>query len=229
MARFNANQADNYGGNGGGGFFSLRDDGDQARVRFMYDSFDDVEAFSVHKVANPKNPKSSYYVNCLREYNDPVDMCPFCREHMNTTVKLFIPLYDVESGQAKTWDRGKKFISRISSICKRYEKDSLVSHTFTIERNGAAGDTSTTYEIWEDGQDDTVLEDLPELPNVPVHDKSAEDMEYFLEEGWFPPEDGDDGEQYEEERPKRRPSRNESRGSRGTRRTPAGRTGKESF
>ncbi len=227
MARFNANQADNYGGNGGGGFFSLQNDGDQAQVRFMYDSIEDVEAFSVHTITHPNNPKASLYVNCLREYNDPVDMCPFCKAQVATQVKLFIPVFDVESGTTKTWDRGKKFIPRISSICNRYPNDSIASHIFTIERNGAKGDTSTTYEIWETEQDDTTLEDLPELPNVPVKNKTAEDMEYYLQEGVFPPEEGEDN--YEEEQPRRRPQRTESAPSRG-RRTPAGsRAGKESF
>ena len=42
MARFRASEADNYGGNGGGGFFSLSNDGDTAQVRFMYNGIDDV-------------------------------------------------------------------------------------------------------------------------------------------------------------------------------------------
>lgn len=224
MARFNAQEADNYGGNGGGGFFTLKNDKDQADVRFMYDSEDDVEAFSVHTIKNPRNPQSSMYINCLREYNDPVDMCPFCREQIPTQVKLFIPIYDVESGQTKIWDRGKKFISRISSICNRYPDDSLVSHTFTIERNGEAKSTQTTYEIWETGKDDTTLDDLPELPNVPVKDKTAEDMEYYLENEEFPPEEGE-----EEEAPRRR-NHTSRRESAPARRTPAGRGGaKERF
>ena len=35
MARFNASDAENYGGQGGAGFFRLANDGDVARVRFM--------------------------------------------------------------------------------------------------------------------------------------------------------------------------------------------------
>ena len=36
MARFNVNEVENYGGQGGGGFFSLKNDKDVATVRFMY-------------------------------------------------------------------------------------------------------------------------------------------------------------------------------------------------
>lgn len=225
MARFNAQEADNYASNGGGGFFGLKNDGDQCRVRFMYNSIDDVEAYSVHRVPVEEGSKSYMYVNCLREYNDPVDACPFCSAHIPTRVKLFIPIYDEEAGTTKTWDRGKKFISKISSICNRFANDSLVSHTFTIERNGESGDKQTTYEIWEDGSDDTTMEDLPELPNVPVKEKSADDMEYYLQEGQFPP--ADDG--HHEEAVRRRPTNSGGRETR-SRRTPASsRAGKESF
>ena len=40
MARFRADEADNYGGQGGAGFFRLANDGDVARVRFMYNSIE---------------------------------------------------------------------------------------------------------------------------------------------------------------------------------------------
>lgn len=233
MARFNASQADNYGGNGGGGFFSLRDDGEQAQVRFMYNDMDDVEAFSVHRVEFKRpgdRKKISMYVNCLREYNEPVDNCPFCKNGMPTSVKLFVPIFDTESGQVKTWDRGKKFISKLQSLIKRYGEGGLVSHIFTIERNGAPGDTSTTYEIWEDDADEITLEDLPELPNIPVKDKTAEDMEYFLEEGNFPPEDDevDEDSDDEDEAPRRRSGAGKNKRTSHGRRTPAGRS-KETF
>ena len=207
MARFKADQADNYGGQGGGGFFQLRDDGEQAQVRFMYESIDDVEGLSVHQVKDSNDKK--HYVNCLREYNEPRDVCPFCAANMPVYAKLFIPLYDVASGQTKTWERGKKFFSKMSSLCSRYP--SLVSHLFTIERNGAKGDTSTTYEIYEDDRDDTTLDDLPEAPSLSglVWDKTAEDMEYYLQEEQFPPTDDED------EAPRRRESRGNGR------RTPA--------
>ena len=38
MARFNTETADKYGRQGGAGYFSLKNDKDVARVRFMYNS-----------------------------------------------------------------------------------------------------------------------------------------------------------------------------------------------
>lgn len=186
MATFNYQTADNYGGNGGHGFFSLSNDKDTARVRFMYNSIDDLQGYAVHEVEIDGRKR---YVNCLREYNEPMAKCPFCSAGMFQVAKLYIPLYVMNGsggGEVKLWERGKKFIPKIASMCSRYPK--LCSHTFEIERNGKKGDTSTTYEIYEIEQDDTILEDLPEVPEIVgdvVLDKSAGDMKYYLNHGGF--------------------------------------------
>lgn len=183
MARFTADQTENYGGGGGHGFFSLANDKDVARVRFMYNGIDDVEGYAVHEVEIDGRKR---YVNCLRTYDEPIDNCPFCKNHMFQTVKFYIPLYDIASGQIKLWERGKKFVSKISSLCARYPN--LVSHIFEIERNGKKGEQTTTYEIYECGEDNTTLTDLPEVPEIlggVVLDKTAADMEEYIETGKF--------------------------------------------
>lgn len=190
MARFNAETAENYGGNGGHGFFSLANDKDTARVRFMYNGIEDLQGYAVHEVEVDGRKR---YVNCLREYNEPIDNCPFCAANRFQVAKLYIPLYVLDengNGEIKLWERGKKFIAKMTSICSRFPN--LVSHIFEIERNGKKGDQSTTYEIYEVDADDTILEDLPEVPEVlggVVMDKTAEDMEYYLQYGEFPSED----------------------------------------
>lgn len=190
MGRFNYNDADHYGGQGGAGYFKLQNDKDVARVRFMYDSIDDVEGFAVHEV---KVNDKKRWVNCLRDYNEPVDKCPFCSAKKYQNAKLFIPLYNIDEDKVQIWERGKKFFGQISSLCARYPH--LVSHEFEIERNGKKGETSTTYGIFEVNHDETTLDDLPERPDVlgsVVLDKSAEDMGFYLDNGYFPPEDEDD-------------------------------------
>lgn len=215
MARFNTQDADKYGGQGGAGYFSLKNDKDVARVRFMYNGIDDVEGYAVHQVEIDDKKR---WVNCLREYNEPKDKCPFCRENMFTTAKLFVPLYNVDEDKVQVWERGKKFIAKISSICARYPN--VVSHVFEIERNGKKGETSTTYEIYEVDKDDTTLEDLPEV-NDPlgtlVLDKSADDMEFFLDNGYFPP----DGDEAPVRRRSARQDDEPDEDRRGSRRTPA--------
>ena len=223
MARFNTETADKYGGQGGAGYFSLKNDKDVATVRFMYDSVEDVTGYAVHQVEIDGKKR---YVNCLREYNQPKDICPFCKANMFTTAKLFVPIYNIDQERVQVWERGKKFISKISSICARYPN--VVSHKFEIERNGKSGDTSTTYEIYEVGKDDTTLEDLPEQRDVLgtlILDKSSDDMEFFIDNGYFPP----DGE---EAPVRRRSSDNDvpfEEDRRGSRRTPANSNRRDRF
>ena len=219
MARFRHDEADKYGGQGGAGYFSLKDDKDVATVRFMYNSVDDVTGYAVHQVEIDGKKR---YVNCLREYNQPKDVCPFCKANMFTTAKLFIPVYNVDDDKVQMWERGKKFIAQISGICARYGTPSVVAHKFEIERNGKKGDTSTTYGIYEIDKDETTLEDLPEAADplgTVILDKSAEDMEYFLDNESFPSDDAP---------VRRRSSRNDEEppfeeDRRSSRRTPANR------
>ena len=218
MASFNVRDAENYGGQGGGGFFSLKNNKDVAQVRLLYNGIDDVSGKSVHEIE--LNGKKRY-VNCLREYGDPVDVCPLCKAGSFVQVKYFIPLYVIAIktnndnpdrvppivtpvDSIMTWERGKKYGSKLTSIMSRYPD--TVSHIFEIERNGKAGDQQTTYEIWETGtdegasiqrsEDSTTLSitaddgtvnnfDIPDPIGTIVLDKSAEEMENFLQTGDF--------------------------------------------
>ena len=190
MARFTADTMDKYGGQGGTGYFSLKNDMDVATVRFLYDTVDDVEGYAVHEVEIDGKKR---YVNCLREYNQPIDDCPFCRAKKYQVAKLFIPLYNEDEGKVQVWERGKKFFSKLSGVLSRCRADSLVQQKFEIERHGKSGDTQTQYEIFEtkEGPDDARLEDFdePVIMGRLILDKSADDMEFYLENKYFPPED----------------------------------------
>ena len=189
MARFFADTADNYGNNSGKStFFTLKNDKETARVRFMYNGMGNVEGYSVHEVTVGDKRR---YVNCIREYTDPKSVCPLCAAGNFQKAKLFVPLYDVDTQEVKLWERGKRFFGDLGSLCSRYSSADtpLVSHIFEIERRGKPKDTSTTYGIYEIDKDKVTLEDLPEVPEVLgtlILDKSAEEMNYFLERGEFP-------------------------------------------
>lgn len=186
MARFGVNDADKYGGQGGGGYFSLKNDKDVARVRFLFNSIEDVEGFAVHEVEVDGKKR---YVNCLRDYGQPLDVCPFCAMKKPTQVKYFIPIYNMDEDKIQTWERGKQFGAKISSLCSRYPN--MVSHIFEIERNGKTGDTNTTYEIFEVGQDDTTLDsfELQDALGTIILDKTADEMDCYLNAGYFPSDD----------------------------------------
>ena len=184
MGQFNANEVDNYGGQGTGGFFSLKNDRDVATVRFMYNTMDDVKGHAVHEVEVDGKHR---YVNCVREYNEPVNYCPLCEAQNRVLAKFFVPLFDEASGEIKIWDRGRTFTQKISGLCARYNP--LVSTPFEIERQGKKGDTATRYETFALETDGTTLEDLPEVPELLgtlILDKSFEELAAFVANGAFP-------------------------------------------
>jgi len=212
MPRISPNETDNYG-SGGSDFFSLPNDKDTARVRYMYESFDDIDTFAVHEIE--LNGKKRY-INCLRTYQDPIDMCPLCAAGYPVIVKMFIQLFDVDEERIKVWDRGRTWKKVMEGLCNRYNP--LVSTIFEVERSGKKGDPSTTYQNYPLQTDDTTLDDLPEKPELLgglVLDKTAEDIEVFLETGQFPPDD------YEAP-PERNPVKDNSRHA-GARRSSASR------
>lgn len=182
--RVNVDDAEKYGGQGGGGYFRLANDKDVAKVRFLYDKIEDVEGFAVHQIEDENGKKR--YVNCLREYGAPVSDCPFCAAGKMTSVKYFVPLFNLDTQRIETWERGKKFGQKLSSLCARYPH--LVSNVFEIERNGKAGDQQTTYEIYSIGrEDETTMDDfdVPDALGTHVLDKTREEMETFLNTGSF--------------------------------------------
>ena len=215
MAEFRVQDADKYAGNAGAPYFALKDDRDSKKVRFLFDSIDDVRGYCVHQVQVGDKKR---YVNCLHEYGKPKDDCPFCRAGKFTVAKYFIPLLNLEEDKVQMWERGRTFGDRLTSICAR--NPHLMTHGFEIERVGKKGDTKTTYEIYSDPSNDDPDFDLNsyEIPNplgTIILDKSPEDMEFFLETGEFPQED-----ESENERPVRRNTNNDDY-SRPVRRTPA--------
>lgn len=194
MARLTGSNIEQYssGGSSKGSYFSLKDDKDTARVRFLYNGAEDIEGFSVHRV---KIGDRERYVNCLVEDGGSVADCPFCQSRsFPKFAKLFVPVYNEDTEQIQTWERGQKFYGKISGLCARYPN--LVSQTFDIERNGKKGDTATTYEIYPVGNaDGTTVEDIledcgvEELTNplgTIILNKTADEMEYYLANGDFP-------------------------------------------
>jgi hypothetical protein len=189
MAKFSMSEADNYGSNGGGSFFTLKDDKDTARVRFLYNSIDDVEGYAVHEVEIGGKKR---YVNCLRSYKDPLDACPFCAAQMRVVPKLFIKLFNEDAGECQIWERGKAYFQRLASLSSRYNP--LVNEVVEIERSGKKGDMQTTYEFYPIENSEVNLDDYDcsEPLGTIILDKTAEEMYEFLDSGAFPASDSSD-------------------------------------
>jgi hypothetical protein len=202
-----------YSSGGNNDFFQLADDGDVAVVRFLYDQEDgsDIDYYLVHEVEVDGKKR---YVACLGLDNDGnlhPDNCPLCAAGYKRIEKLFLQVYVEADDAVKTWDRGKTFVSKITSYINRY--GSLVSQAFEIERKGKKGDKKTSYEMFPMEKDSAVLEDFPEkqeLLGTFILDLGAEEMDMILD-GSFTLEDQHNEPQIQ---PQRRPS-SSSRPSRG--------------
>ena len=193
MGRVNLNDLDKYNSGSNDNkvkWLRLTDDKDTVQVRIMLEDVEDLNdyIYVTHKVtvgAKAKFP--NVHINCLREYKDPVEKCPFCESGIAASVRVFLPVYNIEEDEVMFFDRPRSIIGKIQGLMGRY-KD-FPSHIFEIERNGEAGDKGTTYEFYEVDDDDVTLDDLPEIPQVlgsAVLDKTFDDMEYFVQEGAFP-------------------------------------------
>ena len=215
MPRFSFEDADKYGGGTSRSYFSLKDDGDTAKIHLLGDDMNDFPGYAVHRVPVGDGYR---YVNCLREAGEPADVCPFCAEGKHEPeiskvwAKLFIPLYNIEADEVQIWERGKTFFRELSQYCAHTPH---MSEAVTeVTRSGKKGDTSTTYRLYQLNEKDKfniadVEDDIPEILGTIVLDKTAEDMEYYLDRGSFP----DDISENNRRDDARRPSRDRDEGT----------------
>lgn len=184
MPRISVNDYENYQTSLNGEWFSLKNDKDVARVQFMMNTLDDLDVFACHRV---KIGEKERYVDCLRTYDEPIDKCPFCAAGIPVKPVHFVIMYQHDDNKVKIWERGRNFIAKLQSLCNRYQP--LSEYVFEIERNGRAGDMATRYEIYPmDRVDPVDLTDIekPELLGGLILQKTAEEMEVYLETGSFP-------------------------------------------
>lgn len=223
MPRFSFEDADKYGSSGSkSSYFSLKDDGDTAKVHLLGNDMNDFPGYAVHRVPIGDGFR---YVNCLREAGEPKDVCPFCAEGSHDPdiskvwAKLFIPLYNIEDDEVQIWERGKSFFKELSQYCAHTPH---VSEAVTeVTRSGKKGDTSTTYRLYElkekdDFNMEDVADDMPEVLGTIILDKTAEEMEYYLSHESFPDSVSENNRRDDARRPQREESEGrESRARRG--------------
>ena len=195
MARVRLSDSDAYVAGGGGfGFFKIEEDGGTKSIRLLYNDIDDIPADIVHRVSVDGKTR---WVNCLRENaDDPEHICPLCAAKNQRQRRVFLRVFEITKfdkkgnpveGDVKYWDRGNKIISDLESLSRRYAP--LVSHVFEVERKGKRGDMSTSYKFYETFDDDKTLEDFPQEEDILgtiILDKTAEEMDEFIETGSFP-------------------------------------------
>ena len=194
MSSYSYNEVDNYGHSNAGSYFSLKDDGDTARVRFLYGTMDDIQGDVVHEIhtdGDPSNLKSRQIVNCLRSYNEPLEACPLCAAGYKQIPKLYIKLYNEDTNEVQIWERGKSYFQRMASLTSHFNP--LYNAVIEITRNGKKGDMKTTYEFFPIETSDFDIDsiDIPEALGTAIQDKSAQDLTDFLNGTGFVSETAD--------------------------------------
>lgn len=130
-------------------FLNLPNDGDEAIVRFLYDNTSQFNIMTVHEVKlNNKFRK----VNCIREPQDPIHVCPLCASGNNIKNSFFIHMLvykkDAQGNITPVptiWERGFSYATRLKRLLDEYGP--LTGELFKIKRNGARGSMDTTYDI----------------------------------------------------------------------------------
>lgn len=184
MSRVTTEQARKLTNSSSSGYFSLKNDGDRATVRFMYDSVTDIETFAVHEVqVNGFNR----HVDCLKDAEGN-GTCPFCEKGVKRTARTFFKLYKVDTDTVEIWDCGVKRAPNIENILKMSRSGKLVNDVFEIVRHGKAKSTDTEYELVYKGTDNKTLSDLPKSPELYgrfILSKNPQEMEYYITHNEF--------------------------------------------
>ena len=130
-------------------YFALKNDGDEAIVRFMHDSVDDFDIMYVHTVNIGGKFRK---VNCIRNPYDSIDACPFCAQSRPLNKRIYIHLIEYIRqddgkivGIPKIWERSSDYVTKLKNLCTEYAP--LSDSIFKIKRNGVAGSMDTTYDI----------------------------------------------------------------------------------
>lgn len=167
-----------------GGFFTLKDDGDSALVRFLYEDKEDLYGYSVHEVEVGNGTR---YVDCLREEGDKPHVCPLCSDGHRPVGRFFLKLMNEETDEVMIWERGNTIWGVLEQRLRRV-KGPVCGTVFEITRIGRAGDPKTTYDIYPIEDDGCLLEDLPDASQVVgsvVLEKTEEEIEDYLDTGSF--------------------------------------------
>lgn len=178
-------------------FFSLKDDGEEAVVRFIYNDPSEFDVVTIHDVRIDNKLRR---INCLRNPNESLENCPLCHRGDKVNTKFFIKLVQYlpnEKGELvpvpKVWERSPSFAKTLKSYYEDY--GTLNDCIFKIKRHGVKGSTDTKYDILfanpQVYKPEVYVKDFSgfdgfSLNRYMVLDKSFEEMQTFVGTGSFP-------------------------------------------
>lgn len=133
------------------GYFKLQEDNQEALVRFVYSDEEEIynDIIITHKATVDGKFRR---VNCLRNYTDPIDLCPMCQKGIPSQQRLYIRMIEYVRDEdnnikayAKVWERPTSYVFTLMDKFKEY--GNLSDCIFKVRRHGKPGDMKTTYSI----------------------------------------------------------------------------------
>lgn len=129
---------------GGNSFFKLQD-GQTARVRFLYNLITEIEPLCVHSV----NEGNNYaIIDCSRGPGEPLENCKWCASGNNPVGRVVLPLYNMDSNQIEYWVRSTSWVKGTLLPCLEEipQNQPISGQTFKIKRTGKTMQ-DTTYNV----------------------------------------------------------------------------------
>lgn len=191
------------------GYFKLKNDGDEALIRFNGESLNDLIFATVHKPVFGKKFEGLGTgftpISCLNKVGSFGDDCPFCKAAAEGNadiakaskvvyVKALVAYKEANGqfGQAvpMVWERPAGFSRELGAIIKDYGP--LSSHVFKVTRTGTGKDTRyliSYIPLYDKAE--VVSTDFSAFNNFDISKhsfwvRSAEDMATYLATGVFP-------------------------------------------
>lgn len=145
MARISFDQIGNYT-RGGGKYFSIKP-GETARVRFLYNTTNDIVPYVVHEFNTPGN---SVTIDCGRQNNEPLDACKWCASGNPAVVRVVIPLYNESTGEIEYWKKTGTWVQNtLQPLAQQLQQGQPISgQVFIIGRTGEG--LQTRYSVMPD-------------------------------------------------------------------------------
>lgn len=187
------------------GFFKLKNDGDEALVRFNVKSLDDLDFATVHQLGAAQRWMK---VSCLNPVGSYAETCPLCaavaggnntigKAAKRVYVQLMVSYKDSATQTFSAaipviWERPAGFSREIATLLKDY--GDLTTRVFKVTRSGVANSMQTTYPISYIplyDKPESVIDDFSAFANFNIAkhsfwEKSVGDINVFLNTGSFP-------------------------------------------
>lgn len=177
-------------------YFSLKDDGESAIVRFDVSKIEDISIYTRHMIKSNGKLKA---VECLRMPDEPKENCPLCASGNKANTRIYIKVIVYENEGEKVtykpciWEQSITFRNLLKSYIMDY--GDLRDTIFKVTRTGKKGDTSTRYSIIPANpqiyREENYPKDFSAFDNFNLNSymllkKSKEELNYFLETGSLP-------------------------------------------